>query len=89
MMGSETYRRRIKKGEMIMSTKSQIATLAAVAIVIAVPAFAGQRVKPTLHSAFAGAFASSDNPARQPGSAACEQQPEPRFLTRALPGFWH
>jgi hypothetical protein len=47
---------------MIMSTKSQIATLAAVAIVIAAPAFAGQRVKPTLHSAFAGAFASSVNP---------------------------
>jgi hypothetical protein len=45
-----------------MSTKSQIAALAAVAIVIAAPAFAGQRVKPTLHSAFAGAFASSVNP---------------------------
>jgi hypothetical protein len=47
---------------MIMSTKSQIATLAAVAIVIAAPAFAGQRVKPTPHSAFAGALASSVNP---------------------------
>jgi hypothetical protein len=45
-----------------MSTKSQIAALAAVAIVIAAPAFASQRVKPTLHSAFAGAFASSVNP---------------------------
>ena len=45
-----------------MSTKSKIATLAAVAIVIAAPAFAGQRVKPTLHSAFAGAFASSADP---------------------------
>jgi hypothetical protein len=45
-----------------MSTKSQIAALAAVAIVIAAPAFAGQRVKPILHSAFAGAFASSVNP---------------------------
>jgi hypothetical protein len=47
---------------MIMSTKSQIAALAAVAIVIGAPAFAGQRLKPTLHSAFAGAFASSVNP---------------------------
>jgi hypothetical protein len=45
-----------------MSTKSQIAALAAVAIVIAAPAFASQRVKPTVHSAFAGAFASSVNP---------------------------
>jgi hypothetical protein len=45
-----------------MSTTSQIAALAAVAIVLAAPAFAGQRVKPTLHSAFAGAFASSVNP---------------------------
>jgi hypothetical protein len=45
-----------------MSTKSQIAALAAVAIVIGAPAFAGQRVNPTLHSAFAGAFASSVNP---------------------------
>jgi hypothetical protein len=45
-----------------MSTKCKIAGLAAVAIVIAAPAFAGQRVKPTQHSAFAGAFASSVNP---------------------------
>jgi hypothetical protein len=45
-----------------MSTKSQIAVLAAVAIAIAAPAFASQRVKPTVHSAFAGAFASSVNP---------------------------
>ena len=45
-----------------MSKMSQIAALAAVAIVIGAPAFAGQRVKPTLHSAFAGAFASSANP---------------------------
>jgi hypothetical protein len=75
-----------------MSTKSQIAALATVATVIGTPAFAGQRVKPTLHSAFAGAFASSVNPgggARQPGSAACEQQPERRLLTRSLPGFRH
>ena len=43
-----------------MSTKSQIAALAAVAIVIAAPAFAGQRLKPT--RGFAGAFASSDDP---------------------------
>jgi hypothetical protein len=43
-----------------MSTK--IAALAAVAIVIAAPALASQRVKPTVHSAFAGAFASSVNP---------------------------
>jgi hypothetical protein len=50
-----------EKGEMIMFTKSKIAALAAVAIVIAAPAFADQRVKPTHHSAFAGAFASSAN----------------------------
>jgi hypothetical protein len=49
------------QGEMIMSTMGQIAALAAVAIVIAAPAFAGQRLKPTLHNAFAGAFASSVN----------------------------
>jgi hypothetical protein len=47
---------------MVMSTKCKIAGLAAVAIVIAAPAFAGPRVKPTQHSAFAGAFASSVNP---------------------------
>jgi hypothetical protein len=47
---------------MVMSTKFKIAGLAAVAIVIAAPAFAGQRVKPTHHSAFAGAFASAVNP---------------------------
>jgi hypothetical protein len=40
---------------------SRIAALAAVAIVIAAPAFASQRVKPSVHSAFAGAFASSVN----------------------------
>jgi hypothetical protein len=51
-----------EKGEMIMPTKSKIAALTAVAIVIAAPAFAGQRVKPTQHSAFDGAFASSANP---------------------------
>jgi hypothetical protein len=45
-----------------MSTKCKIAGLAAVAIVMAAPAFAGQRVKPTRHSAFAGAFASSVSP---------------------------
>jgi hypothetical protein len=45
-----------------MSTTSQIAALAAVTIVIAAPAFAGQRAKPTLRSAVAGAFASSVNP---------------------------
>ena len=45
-----------------MSTKCKIAGLAALAIVIAAPAFAGQRVKPTQHSAFAGAFASAVNP---------------------------
>jgi len=45
-----------------MPTKSKIAALAAVAIVIAAPAFAGQRVKRAQHSAFAGAFASSSNP---------------------------
>lgn len=45
-----------------MSTKCKIAGLAALAIVIAVPAFAGQRVKPTQHNAFAGAFASAVNP---------------------------
>jgi hypothetical protein len=47
---------------MVMSTTFKIAGLAALAIVIAAPAFAGQRVKPTQHSAFAGAFASSVNP---------------------------
>ena len=45
-----------------MFTTSQIAALAAAAIVIAAPAFAGQRAKPTLHRAVAGAFASSVNP---------------------------
>jgi hypothetical protein len=50
------------KGEMIMSTKSKMASLAALAIVIAAPAFAAQRGKPTQQSAFAGAFASSVNP---------------------------
>jgi hypothetical protein len=45
-----------------MSKMSQIAALAAVASVIAAPAFASQRVKPAVHSAFAGAFASSVNP---------------------------
>jgi hypothetical protein len=45
-----------------MSTKCKIAGLAALAIVIAAPAFAGQRVKPTQHTAFAGAFASAVNP---------------------------
>ena len=44
-----------------MSTTSQIVALAAVAIVIAAPAFADQRAKPTLHRAVAGAFASSVN----------------------------
>jgi hypothetical protein len=44
-----------------MFKMSQIAALAAVAIVIAAPAFASQRVKPSVHSAFAGAFASSVN----------------------------
>jgi hypothetical protein len=47
---------------MVMSTKFKIAGLAVMAIVIAAPAFAGQRVKPTQHSAFAGAFASAVNP---------------------------
>ena len=42
--------------------KSKIAVLAAVAIVIGAPAFTGQQVKTTQHSAFAGAFASSANP---------------------------
>jgi hypothetical protein len=44
-----------------MSKMSRIAALAAVTIVIAAPAFASQRVKPSVHSAFAGAFASSVN----------------------------
>jgi hypothetical protein len=48
---------------MVMSTNCKIAALAALAIVIAAPALAGQRVKPTQHSAFAGAFASTINPA--------------------------
>jgi hypothetical protein len=55
-------RRRSKKGEMTMSTMIQIAALAAVAIVIAAPAVAGQRTKPNVHSGFAGAFASSIDP---------------------------
>jgi hypothetical protein len=42
-----------------MSTKIQIAALAVAAIVIAAPAVAGQRIKSTLRSGFAGAFASS------------------------------
>jgi hypothetical protein len=62
MNGSSDFSTSQKREEMIMSTKSQIAALAAVAIVIAAPAFAGQRVKPTQHSAFAGAFGSSVNP---------------------------
>ena len=44
-----------------MSKMSRIAALAAVTIVIAAPAVASQRVKPSVHSAFAGAFASSVN----------------------------
>jgi hypothetical protein len=51
-----------EKGEMIMSTKSKIAALAAVAIVIAAPAFAGRRVERTQHSAFGGVFVSSVDP---------------------------
>jgi hypothetical protein len=39
-----------------------MASPAALAIVIAAPAFAAQRGKPTQQSAFAGAFASSVNP---------------------------
>jgi hypothetical protein len=45
-----------------MSTKSKIACLAALAIVIAAPAFAGQRPNLTQYRTFAGAFASSVNP---------------------------
>jgi hypothetical protein len=66
MNGSTDFLGVAEKGEMIMSTKSKIAALAAVAIVIAAPAFAGQRDKPTQHSAFAGAFASSGNPGSAP-----------------------
>jgi hypothetical protein len=62
MNGSTDFLGVEEKGEMIMSTKSKIAALAAVAIVIAAPAFAGQRVKPTQYRAFAGAFATSVNP---------------------------
>ena len=45
-----------------MSTKCKIVGLVALAIVIAAPAFAGERVKPTHRGAFGGAFASSANP---------------------------
>jgi hypothetical protein len=45
-----------------MPTKSKIVALVVVAIVIAAPAFAGQRVKLTQDSAFASAFAPSANP---------------------------
>jgi hypothetical protein len=34
-------------------------------------------------------FRQSRRGGRQPGSAACEQQPERSLLTRSLPGFWH
>jgi hypothetical protein len=62
MTGSTDFLGLAEKREMIMSTKCKLAGLVALAIVIAAPAFAGQRVKPTQHSAFAGAFASSVNP---------------------------
>jgi hypothetical protein len=62
MNGSSDFSTPQKKEKMIMSAKCKLACLAALAIVIAAPAFAGQRVKPTQHSAFAGAFGSSVNP---------------------------
>jgi hypothetical protein len=55
-------KRRSEKREIIMSTTIQIAALATAAIVIAAPAVAGQRIKFTLHSGLAGAFASSIDP---------------------------
>jgi hypothetical protein len=48
-----------EKEEMIMSTKSKMPSLVALAIVIAAPAFAGQRTQPTKHEARAGEFAFS------------------------------
>jgi hypothetical protein len=52
-----------EKEEMIMSTKSKMPSLAALAIVIATPAFAGQRTQPTKHESQAGEFAFSVDPA--------------------------
>lgn len=46
-----------------MPTK-RIVVLAALVTVIVAPVFAGQRLKPAPHGAFAGAFASSVNPGK-------------------------
>jgi hypothetical protein len=46
-----------------MSTKSKILSLVALAIVIATPAFAGQRTESTKHESRARDFASSVDPA--------------------------
>jgi hypothetical protein len=42
----------------------RIVVLAALVTVIVAPAFAGQRLKPAPHGAFAGGFASSVNPGK-------------------------
>jgi hypothetical protein len=52
-----------EKEEMIMSTKSKMPSLVALAIVIATPAFAGQRTQPTKHESSAGELAFSVDPA--------------------------
>jgi len=90
MNGSADFLGVAEKGEMIMFTKSKIAALAGVAIVIAAPAFAGQRVKSTHHSAFAGVFASSANP----GGAHANRVQRPAnnnlnadYVTAPCPGF--
>jgi hypothetical protein len=48
---------------MIMSTKSKIAFLVALAVVITTPAFARQQTQPTKHESPAGELASSVDPA--------------------------
>jgi hypothetical protein len=52
-----------QKEEMIMSTRSKMASLVALAIVIATPAFAGQRTQPTKYESRAGEFGFSVDPA--------------------------
>jgi hypothetical protein len=52
-----------EKEEMVMSTKSKMPSLVALAIVIATPAFASQRTQPTKHESRAGEFAFSVDPA--------------------------
>jgi hypothetical protein len=75
-----------EKEEMIMSTKSKMPSLVALAIVIATLAFAGQRTQPTKHESPAGELAFSVDPSgARPGSAAYEKQSERRLQTCCLP----